>query len=295
MLITITLVLCVVLFSACMASTNETPMVQKSRLSVDFSTFQVEVEDMSRNSRTAPALSDVADRLSFAVFKSDGTLVEDCTIHQEKTSSGTDFGSVEIELYPGSYKMVVVAHGGSEKANIESVTSVILPGTTYTDTFTKVADFTVVSNQNSSLSQTLDRITSAFVLKLNDTPPANASRIEVILNNGAPAPNPLRINPGTGLAENNWLQTRSFTPEEITNETTPAHVYYISKSLPFALTVKATAYDSADKEIIRHIIPDVPLTPNKKTVATGTFFQSSASGFFTITSDWDSDDEEIGY
>ena len=282
-------------FCSC-TNTTEEAVEQKSRVTVDFSTFQVEVEDMSRSSRTAPELSDVADHLSFAVFKSDGiTLVDETTIHQQKISSGADFGSVEVELYPGNYKMVVVAHSGSGDAEIESATSVILPGTTYTDTFTQVADFTVVSNQNSNLSKTLNRITSAFILKMNDTPPANASRIEVILNNGAPAPNPLRINPGTGLAENNWLQTRSFTPEEITNETTPAHVYYISKSLPFALTVKATAYDSADEEIIRHIIPDVPLTPNKKTVATGTFFQSSASGFFTITSDWDSDDEEIEY
>ena len=295
MLLILSLALCVVLFSACSPSTDDASMEQKSRVSVDFSTFQVEVEDMSRSSRTAPALSDVADRLSFAVFKEDGvTLVEETTIHQEKTSNGIGFGSVEVELYPGDYKMVVVAHSGSDNADIESATSVILPGSTYTDTFTKVADFTVVSNEHSNLSKTLDRITSAFILKLNDTPPANASRIEVILNNGGSDPNPLSINPNAGLAAENWSQTRSFTIEEITDET-PDYVYYISKSLPFALTVKATAYDSENGEIIRHIISDVPLTPNKKTVASGTFFQSSASGFFTITNDWDSDDEEIEY
>ena len=292
MLLILTLALCIVLFSACSPSTDDASMEQKSRVSVDFSTFQVEVEDMSRSSRTA--LSTAATRLSFAVFNSNGTLVEGTTIHQEKTSGGEGFGSVEVELYPGDYKMVVVAHSGSDNADIESATSVILPGSTYTDTFTKVADFTVVSNQHSNLSKTLDRITSAFILKLNDTPPANASRIEVILNNGGSVPNPLSINPKAGLATENWSQTRSFTIEEITDET-PDHIYYISKSLPFALTVKATAYDSGNEEIIRHIISDVPLTPNKKTVASGTFFQSSASGFFTITSDWDSDDQEIEY
>ena len=282
----------IILLSACSSSTDEVVQEQKSRVTVDFSTFQVEVEDMGGGSRTTLALSDVASRLSFAVFDVEGALVEGSTIHQVSTDAG--FGSVEMELYPGSYKMVAVAHSGSDNADIESATSVILPGTTFTDTFTKVDVFTVVSNQNSNLSRTLDRITSAFILRLNDTPPATANRIEVILYNGGPTPNPLSFNPSTGFAAENWSQTCSISIEDMVDET-PDYIYYIGKSSPLYVTVKATAYDSDNNKIIHHVISNVPLNPNQKTVATGTFFQSSASGTFTITSDWNNTNNEVGY
>ena len=282
------------LFSSCTNTAEEPIEEQKSRVTVDFSTFQVDVEDMSRGSDDPLTLADVAKRLSFAVFKADGsTPVTGTTIHQVKSDDVNGFGKVQLELRSGSYQIVAVAHNGTDVVNIHTVASATLPGTTFTDTFVGVYTLNVISN-DCSFNMPLHRITSAFFLNLTDEPPAIAKRMEIVLNNGGTAPTQLKINPSTGLAEDNWVQTSSFTMTEIIDGT-PDLVYYIGKSSPTKVLVRATAYDSDNKQVMRRPFADVPLTPNKKTRATGAFFNSSGSASFTITSDWDSDDDEIEY
>ena len=291
MLTIVILFFSLILFSACSQSIDEASMEQKSRVTVDFNTFQVEVEDMGRSSRTAPTLSDVAKRLSFVMFKSDGvTLVEETTIHQENTSNGTGFGSVELELYPGTYQMVAVAHNGLGNASIASTSSATLPGETITDTFTKVQELTVEPNKECSFTMPLNRITSAFILRLNDTPPANVKEIEVIVNTGGVDPASLDINPGTGRASNNWIQRCTIPVADLGND---VPIYFIGMIKETSVTITATAYDASENVIISHTLNNVSLVANKKTVATGTFFQSSVSGAFTVTT-WDAD-QNINY
>ena len=103
------------------------------------------------------------------------------------------------------------------------------------------------------------------------------------VNSSVGDPTSLEINPSTGLATGNWKQTRSIPVAEISNETP---VYFISMVKNASVTVTATAYDTDDKVIISHTINGVSLVPNKKTIATGTFFQSSGSGTFTVNSEW---------
>ena len=291
MLLTIIVLFSLILLSGCSSSVDEAPMEQKSRVTVDLSTFQVEVEDMSRGSRTTPTLLDVSSRLSFAVLNSEGGQV--VTIHQD--SEDDDFGSVEMELYPGSYKMVAVAHNGDADASISSVTSAVLPGTTITDSFTGVQDLTVESNQDCTFNMSLKRITSAFILRLNDIPPANVKEIKVVINTSGfllsqVNPSTLGINPNTGLASNNWKFTHTIPVADVSKN---IPLYFIGNTSPATVTIKATAYDASGKEIISHTLTGVSLVPNKKTIATGTFFQSSGSGTFTVET-WGTDNN-IGY
>ena len=278
------------LFSSCTNTAEEAIEEQKSRVTVDFNTFQVDVEDMSRGSDDPLTLADVAKRLSFAIFKADGTLVEETTMHQEKTASGAGFGSVEVELYPGNYKVVAVAHSGSGNATITSTSSATLPGKTITDTFTKVQDLLVVSNQDFDLSMTLDRITSAFILRLNDAPPANVKEFVVVVNTGGEVPVSLDINPSTGRASGNWKQTCTIPVANIGND---VPIYFIAAFSPATVTVMATAYDTNGAEIISHNLGQVPLVRNKRTVATGTFFQTAGTGTFTVET-W-GEDNNIEY
>ena len=279
MLLILTLVLCVILFSACSPSTDEAPMDQKSRVTVDFSTFQLDVEDMSRSSRAA--LSTAATRLSFAVFNAKGNLVN--AIHQE--SKEANFGRVQMELSSGTYTMVAVAHSGSADAIITSATSVELPGTIFTDTFTKVQKLIVESNKDCSCSMTLDRITSAFILRVTDNPPTTVKEIEVVLNFGGIAPTSLKINPTTGCAENNWKQNSTIPVESIS---TGVPIYFIGMNSSAMVMVKAIAKGENGAEIISHLINEIPLARNQKTIASGKFFTPKVSGTFTIEN-WGAD------
>lgn len=278
------------MLNSCVNSIVDEPTTQKFLVSVNINTFSIELEELKSNNTRLT--STAATRLSFAVFNSEGTLVE--IIHQE--SGSNTFGTVEMDLYPGTYQMVAIAHNGTSDAEIQSATSAILPGTTLTDTFAKVQSLTVEKDKNSSLSMTLPRITSAFILKLNDTPPANLKEIQVVVNTGGfllsqVNPSTLGINPSTGLASKDWEFPHTIPVEDISKN---LPLYFIGINSPSTVTVKATAYATDGTEIISHTLSNVSLEPNCKTIASGNFFKSQSSGTFTINSTW-ADDNNINY
>lgn len=268
---------------SCSSSMDEVSVNQKSRVRIDVRTFQFDIEDEPM--RTARSISDAATRLSFAVFDSEGALVGSA-IHQN--SSADDFGTVELELYPGNYRMVAVAHNADEDAAITSTTSVTLPGTTFTDTFSKVQDLTVEPDEDCSFTMQLPRATSAFILRITDTPPTNLKEIKVIVNNLGYEPTSLKINPDTQLAENTWKQTRIIPVANLSNE---EPIYFIKLYKATTVNIVATAYATDGSEIISHTINNVSLTPNQKTIATGHFFNPKVSGTFTLETTWSTDNE----
>lgn len=270
---------------SCTQPVVEDVVRQKSHVTVDVRAFYFELEEFGSNTRIG---SSPASRLSFAVFDSEGALVE-TAIHQ--VSSSETFGTIEMELFPGEYLMVAVAHNGDADADIKSTTSVILPGTTFTDTFAKVQSLTVESGKDCNLSMTLPRITSAFVLRLTDIPPANAQEIQVVINNTGTDPISLNFNPSTGLASGHWKQVRTISVADFFKDNP---IYFIKMHESTVVNIKATAYATDGTEIISHTINNVPLVPNQKTIATGIFFKSQSSGTFTINSTWDTD-KEISY
>ena len=267
---------------SCTLSVIEEPVEQKSRVLVDVRPFHLAAEDFGAATRTADA---PATRLSFAVFDKEGNLVE--SVMSLESSDGS-FGTVEMELYPGSYKMVAVAHSGDADADVQSTTSVILPGSTFTDTFAKVQDLTVNSDEDCSLGMTLPRVTSAFVLRLTDTPPANVKEIQVIVNTSGLEPGSLDLNPTSGLVSNLWKQICTIPVADLSKD---VPIYYIGMYPVTAVNVEATAIANDDTEIISHTINNVPLAPNQRTIATGTFFKSQGSGTFTIETTWGADKE----
>ena len=145
----------------------------------------------------------------------------------------------------------------------------------------------MVSGEDCNLGMTLPRVTSAFVLRLVDTPPSSSDEIEVVLNTGGLAPSSLGFDPSSGLASNNRKLSCRLPAEDFASGDVP--IYFMSMFPVSVINVKATAYDSDGEEIISHTIESVTMTPNKKTIATGRFFVSQGSGSFTLASTWDSD------
>ena len=273
----ITFLLSLLMLGACSSSSDDS-VLQKSRVSIDVSGFDIEVEPVGGRATTLTGVT----HLSVAVYDAEGTLVKSAN----QVSSLETFGTVEMELYPGEYQLVAVAHNGAEDATINSTTLVTLPGTRFTDTFSKVQGFTVESGKDCSVSTSLSRIASAFILRIADNPPADAKEIQVVVNTAGMDPASLTVDPSTGCATNNWKQTCTIPVSQIT---TDVPVYFIGMFPVCSVTVKATAYNTADEEIISHTITGVPLQPNHRTIASGNFFQSSGSAVFTIDLVWGAD------
>lgn len=271
--------------SACSKPVEEEPVIEaKSHIRVNVSPFYFQVEDMGT---TRTDLSEVSTRLSFAVFDEKGNLVES-VVHHEVTDE--TFGVVEMDLHPGVYQLVAVAHNGDDNASISSTTSIVLPGTRLTDTFSSIQELTVESNKEYEFTMNLPRVTSAFAFRLADTPPANFKEIQVVLNTGGSIPASLEFNPTTGLASNNWKFTCTIPAEKFKEETP---IYFIKLFEQTVVNIEATAYDEEGEVIISHTISNVSLVPGKKTTATGYFFKSSGSGSFTVIGDWTTEEIPI--
>lgn len=270
-----------VIFSSCSKfNVNENI---KSHLVVNVSAFSLSWEDFLTKTEGSDS---PASRLSFAVFDSEGAPVGE-VIHQESSYDG--FGTVEMDLYPGEYQLVAVAHCGNADAVLNSPSSAVLPGTLLSDTFAKVQNLTVIAGEDCNLGMTLPRVTSAFILRLTDTPPANAKEIEVVVNTGGLASTSLEFDPSSGMADNNWKLSSVIPVANLAADDVP--IYFMSMYPVSVVSVKATAYDTEGDEIISHTISNVTMTPNKKTVATGNFFKSQGSGTFTLETEWDADNQ----
>lgn len=277
---TLTLLVSLIFMQSCSKVTVVENEETKSHVQITVSPFTLTMEDMGTTTRSSN-LSDLATRLSFAVFDSKGELV-DVVIYQE--ISQDDFGTINLELYPGSYKLVAVAHNGDEDATISSISSVTLPGNNFTDTFSDVVELTVEANQDCSKEMLLPRATAAFVLKLLDAPPANVAKIKVVVNANATDVGPLEIEPKGRVATKNLKQTREIPIANLNEE--GITVYYICMTNEQQLAVKATAYDADNKEIISHTLSGVLLKTNKQTTATGYFFKSTGAASITVNGTW---------
>lgn len=280
-LIALTLLVSLTLMQSCSKVVVVERDEPKSHVQVTVSPFSLTMEDMGTATRND--LSNSATRISFAVYDSEGSLVDE-VIHQ--VSSASDFGKVEMELSPGTYSMVAVAHSGTENAVINSASSVTLPGNTFTDTFSDVAELEVELGEDYDITMNLPRSTSAFMFRITDAPPADAKEIKVMVNFTGLEPTSLNINPDTRLAQNTWKQTRVIPIADISEDVL---VYFIGMNNPTTVTVKAAAYDTEDNEIISHTIPNVTMTTGQRSVATGNFFPPEVSTSFTVDSDWGED------
>ena len=279
-LIALLLALCT--FISCSKPIEESPVEEKSHVTVNVSPFSLSMEEMGA---TRAALKDAATRLSFAVFDTKGEIV----FSVQQNSEEANFGKVRMELSPGTYRVVAIAHNGEGDAEIKTLYSVTLPGACFTDTFTKVEDLTVETGKDCTLTMTLPRVTSAFILRISDEAPEGTKEIEVVVNFGGLVPTSLEIDPSLGLAMNNWGQTCIIPVSKISSD---VPIYFIGMyQIPtWFVNIKATAYDEEGKELISHKLQSVPLKANETTTATGNFFTPKVSGTFTV-SDWGADNK----
>lgn len=255
---------------------------------------EIRVFDISSSGFTKAEASDspAVSHISFAVFDADGDKVGE-TLCQE--SDDSDFGKIAIELMPGTYKFVAVGHSCAGDADINSLEEVVFPGTRPSDTFSIVKEVFVQPAKAFSTALTLARVSSAFVLKINDAIPENVASIVVYLNasGSTPVEGGLKFNPSTGLASGNWKVGRNFLVENI-----PASQEVTVFTIPFLkdqeVSVKAQALGAGSSVVVEHTIDEIVLASNKRITASGIFFAATGSGSLTFSTAWD-EDLEVEY
>lgn len=215
-------------------------------------------------------------RLNFALYDMSGTRVKQ--VNQQAGNDG--FGTASFQVDNGDYFMVIVAHssnGNPTMANPKKIQFTNTQG--FTDTFLYSGNVTVGDGQK-DISVTLRRIVSLCRFVLTDDYPAEVTKMRFYYTGGSGA-----FDATTGFGCVNSKQSVSF---DVASNQKAFDLYTFLHGTEGTIHLLVTAYDANDNVLCEREF-DVPLSQNRITTLTGSFFSDSSSAVSTITinTDWE--------
>ena len=269
------------LVAACEKPILDEEMIMKKEANVILHMTQFE---QTAFTRAATDITELCTRLNVAVFDADGTKVK--TVVQKDTDS--DFGTVDLTLATGTYRLVVIAHNGEGSATITSEEKVTFPNNKVTDTFYYYGDLVVTESQQ-SYDLVLTRAVAMFRLMLTDEEiPSNVARLKFYYTGGSSTFSP---SAGYGCVNSKQTEYRTVAPG-----LTVFDIYTLPHTEDDVLTkLTVTTLDANDNTVKERVFENIPVTRNQITRYTGSFFGNGGSGqstdgTFRLTADpdWDS-------
>ena len=233
-------------------------------------------------SRSATDITELCSRLNIALFDGEGTKVK--TVAQKEGDSS--FGTVEMSLVAGTYKLVVMAHNCDGSATITSTEKVTFPNNKVTDTFYYYGDL-VVTAEKQTYELTLIRAVAMFRLVLTDESlPSTVAKLKFYYTGGSSTFSP---EAGYGIVQSKQTDFRTVSEDGVYEIYTLPHT---EEDVLTKLTV--TALDDEDNAIKERVFENVPVIRNQVTRYTGSFFDNGGGaetgrGDFRIIADpeWD--------
>lgn len=238
-----------------------------------------QIEQMPFTSTRAVA-SDICTRINFLVYDEEGKRIQN--IIQKVGDS--DFGTTTIQLDPGNYRIVALAHSSSGNPTSTNPAQIKFTNTTgYTDTFFYSESITI-DDEHLTLSLTLKRIVALCRFIINDAIPTSVAELEFEYTGGSGA-----FDAATGLGSVKSTQKMTFLNPQGQKE---FDLYTFLHDLTGTIKLKVTATDNS-ANVIQQREFDIPLQQNQITRFTGTFFSGesdptsrSASLSVTLNTKW---------
>lgn len=221
-------------------------------------------EQIPFGTRGMQDIRQLCSRVNVAFFQN-GTKVK--TVSQKEDNAS--FGTIGLTLDAGDYQVVVIAHNSSGSATISSAEKVTFPSNVVSDTFYYEGELTVESSQN-TYELVLQRPVAMFRLQLTDVLPSNAQKIRFYYTGGSST-----FNPSTGFG---CVNSRQTVMMDIADGQQVFEVYTFPHELNDYLKLTVTVYDGNENILMEHLFEDVPVTVDKITVYSGSFFGGSGGG-----------------
>lgn len=243
---------------------------------------QVPFDTPSADSRASVNISDICSRLSYAFFRTDGSLY----VAKHQTAEEAGFGSLDISLPQDTYRVVVIAHSGSGTPTFAAADSIRFKDNKLTDTFFGSQVITVAQGNTYNLS--LKRAVAKFRLVVDDAMPAEVKQMRFYYTGGSSTLNAIS---GYGRVNSRQTELREVTADRV-GKASQFEVYSFPHSEKDTLKMEVTALDAAGATLYQKTFTEVPIQRNMITQYKGSFFgSSSGEGDGSITIDLIVDDE----
>lgn len=226
------------------------------------------------STRTMVNVAEVCTRVNLAVYQ-DGTRVK----LQNQTAADNNFGTIALQLSPGTYQLLVLAHSGkanpttTKPAEIQFTNPDTSSGTGFTDTFYYYGTL-VVGDSGVQMDISMKRATAMFRLATTDVKPAKVKKLQFYYTGGSGA-----LNVVSGYGCKNSKQSVFVTLDDtMTGSKVQCDMYTFLHEETGKLNFIVKAFDANDDIVYETEFNDVPMQRNCITRYTGALFTADDKG-----------------
>lgn len=234
---------------------------------------------------TTVPLSECANRVQYIIMNGE-TIVYNS---EQINGGGNSFGTLSVNLEPGTYRLMIFAHNEKNGNPISVGTDGSIQGynSRATDSFSYSDEVVITKNKRKAVTCKLTRCVALVNFTSTDVIPTEVTKFRVTLT-GISSKYDLRNQIGmdattyvTGMAELN--SDRRSSEGMMSN----IHCYVFLPALEKTIDAKFEFYNSANELLLTRNIEGIQMRINSKTSVTGSFFQSDgAEASVTVDSEW---------
>ena len=231
------------------------------------------------------SLSECATRVQYVIMQGE-TMVYNS---EQINGGGNSFGTLSVNLEPGTYRLMVFAHNEKNGNPISVGTDGSIQGynNRVTESFSYSDEVVIVKDKRKTVSCKLTRCVAMVNFTSTDKIPAEVSKFKLTLT-GISSRYDLRNQIGadvttyvTSMAE---LNSDRRTSEGMMAD---IHSYVFLPAIETTINAKFEFYNNANELVLTRNIEGIQMRINAKTSVTGTFFQSDGvDACVTVDNDW---------
>jgi hypothetical protein len=231
------------------------------------------------------SLSECATRVQYVIMQGE-TMVYNS---EQINGGGNSFGTLSVNLEPGTYRLMVFAHNEKNGNPISVGTDGSIQGynNRVTESFSYSDEVVIVKDKRKTVSCKLTRCVAMVNFTSTDKIPAEVSKFKLTLT-GISSRYDLRNQIGadvttyvTSMAE---LNSDRRTSEGMMAD---IHSYVFLPAIEATINAKFEFYNNANELVLTRNIEGIQMRINAKTSVTGTFFQSDGvDASITVDNDW---------
>ena len=244
--------------------------------------FSQTQSEMTRAS--AVPLSECATRVQYVIMNGESIVYNS----EQINGGGNSFGTLSVNLEPGTYRLMVFAHNEKNGNAIAVGTDGTIQGfnNRATDSFSYSDEVVITKNKRKAVSCKLTRCVAFVSFSSNDVVPAEVTKFRVSLT-GVSSKYDLRNQIGADASTyttamvniSNWKSTAGMMVN--------VESYVFLPAIETTINAKFEFFDNADELVLTRNIEGVQMRINAKTSVTGAFFQSDgADAAVTVDSEW---------
>lgn len=234
------------------------------------------------------SLSECATRVQYVIMQGE-TMVYNS---EQINGGGNSFGTLSVNLEPGTYRLMVFAHNEENGNPISVGTDGSIQGhnNRATDSFSYSDEVVITKDKRKTVSCKLTRCVAMVNFTSTDKIPAEVTKFKLTMT-GVSSKYDLRNQIGvdastyvTSMAE---LNSKRRTSEGMMSN---IHSFVFLPAIEATINAKFEFYNNANELVLTRNIEGIQMRINARTSVTGTFFQSDGvDASITVDNDWGDD------